>query len=69
VDAGLRQLAAEGFMHNRARMSAAGGPAASGRQWTYGITHQEKSGQDCNAAAPAGTEVRHIPELQREEHA
>jgi deoxyribodipyrimidine photo-lyase len=55
VDAGLRQLAAEGFMHNRARMITASFLTRNlGMDWRYGYAHFAALLADGDVACNAG---------------
>ena len=55
VDAGLRQLAAEGFMHNRARMITASFLTRNlGIDWRHGYAHFGALLADGDVAANAG---------------
>ena len=55
VDAGLRQLAAEGFMHNRARMITASFLTRNlGMDWRHGYAHFAALLADGDVAANAG---------------
>ena len=55
VDAGLRQLAAEGFMHNRARMITASFLTRNlGIDWRYGYAHFGALLVDGDVACNAG---------------
>ena len=55
VDAGLRQLAAEGFMHNRARMVTASFLTRNlGIDWRHGLAHFDALLADADVANNAG---------------
>jgi deoxyribodipyrimidine photo-lyase len=55
VDAGLRQLAAEGFMHNRARMVTASFLTRNlGIDWRHGLGHFDALLADADVANNAG---------------
>jgi deoxyribodipyrimidine photo-lyase len=55
VDAGLRQLAAEGFMHNRARMITASFLTRNlGLDWRHGLAHFDSLLADGDVANNAG---------------
>jgi deoxyribodipyrimidine photo-lyase len=55
VDAGMRQLAAEGFMHNRARMVTASFLTRNlGIDWRHGLAHFDALLADADVANNAG---------------
>ena len=55
MDAGLRQLAAEGFMHNRARMVTASFLTRNlGIDWRHGLAHFDSLLADGDVANNAG---------------